>query len=115
MSKLIIEGGKKLEGEIFVHGAKNAVLPILAAALLNAGNNVIYGCPRLKDVHASIEILKHLGCAVSWEGDALIINSQNLTTCCIPDELMREMRSSVIFLGTILARCHKAIISYPGG
>jgi len=115
MSKIIIEGGRKLEGAVRVHGSKNAVLPILAATVLNGGKNVIYDCPKLKDVYASLEILKCLGCNVSWEGNTLIVDSQTISTHYIPENLMREMRSSIIFLGAIIARCRNAIISYPGG
>ena len=115
MSKLVIEGGRKLEGIMRIHGAKNSILPILAATLLNSGKNIIYECPKLKDVYASIKILKHLGCDVEWDGNTIIIDSVNMQQHNIPDNLMREMRSSVIFLGAILARRRKALISYPGG
>ena len=64
MSKLIIDGNKKMEGEIDVQGAKNAVLPILAAAILSDGKNIIHNCPRLSDVEKTIEVLKNLGCRV---------------------------------------------------
>jgi len=115
MSKIIIDGGKNLSGSVRVHGAKNAVLPILAATVLNSGKNVIYDCPKLKDVYSSIEILRCLGCNVNWEGNTVVIDSSRLTTHYIPEILMREMRSSIIFLGAIIARCRKAIISHPGG
>ena len=115
MSKMVIEGGVPLEGSIAIHGAKNAVLPILAATLLNAGKNVIYNCPKLKDVTTSLAILECLGCSVLWEGDALIVDSENLENCIVPEKLMREMRSSAIFLGAILSRCERALISTPGG
>ncbi len=113
--KIIIEGGKRLTGKIYIHGAKNSVLPILAAAVLNGNVNIIYDCPRIKDVHSSLEILKHIGCTVEWEGTSLLIDSSNIRCHHIPECLMREMRSSVIFLGAILSRCRKALISEPGG
>lgn len=115
MSKLVVEGGRKLEGTMRIHGAKNAILPILAATLLNSGKNVINECPRLKDVYASLEILKHLGCDAHWDEDTVVVDSAHMEQHHIPDHLMREMRSSVIFLGAILARRGKALISYPGG
>lgn len=115
MDKLIVEGGKMLEGEAHVHGAKNAVLPILAATVLNSGKNVIHGCPDLKDVRSSINILQHLGCTVHREGDTLTVDSSNVSICEIPEGLMHEMRSSVIFLGAILARFGCAVTSLPGG
>jgi UDP-N-acetylglucosamine 1-carboxyvinyltransferase len=115
MSKIIIEGGQRLEGVVRVQGAKNAVLPILAATVINGGKNIIRDCPRLKDVKSSIEILKGLGCNVTWEGSTIIVDSENISTHHVPESLMREMRSSIMFLGAIVARCRKASISMPGG
>lgn len=115
MDRLVIEGGRPLEGMARVHGAKNAVLPILAATVLNSGVNVIHGCPDLKDVRSSVNILRHLGCSVHREGDALTVDSSGVTNCEISEELMHEMRSSVIFLGAILARFGRAVTSLPGG
>jgi UDP-N-acetylglucosamine 1-carboxyvinyltransferase len=115
MSKLLIEGGQRLSGTIKIHGAKNAVLPIIAATLLNSGKCIIHDCPRLKDVYFSLEILKYIGCIVEWQDDSVFIDSTSISNCHVPEKLMREMRSSVIFLGAILARCGKAVISYPGG
>ena len=115
MSKLLIEGGQRLSGTVKIHGAKNAVLPIIVATLLNRGKCVIHNCPRLKDVFYSLEILKYIGCRVERHGDSVYIDSTNISNCHVPENLMREMRSSVIFLGAILARCGRAVISYPGG
>jgi UDP-N-acetylglucosamine 1-carboxyvinyltransferase len=115
MSHLSIRGGRTLEGELFVQGAKNSVLPILAATLLMREPVVLQGCPRLRDVDASIRILRALGCRADWEQDDLVVDSTGLNRCGIPDLLMREMRSSAIFLGAILARCGQAELSYPGG
>ena len=115
MSQLIIRGGHPLSGEVTVQGAKNSVLPILAATLLNRGETVLRGCPRLRDVEASISILHHLGCQARWERDALVVNTADMERSEISDSLMREMRSSAIFLGAILARCGQADLSYPGG
>jgi UDP-N-acetylglucosamine 1-carboxyvinyltransferase len=110
-----INGGNTLRGTARVHGAKNSVLPIMAASLLARGTTVIDNCPRLSDVGAAIKILAHLGCKITREGERVAINSSSVTRCDIPHELMREMRSSVIFLGAILARCGEAVISTPGG
>ncbi len=115
MSLLLVEGGRTLTGEIAIQGAKNSVLPILAATILNRGETVLRGCPRLRDVDTSIRILQHLGCEAHWEGEALVVDSSGLHNCGISDILMREMRSSAIFLGAILARCGQADLSYPGG
>jgi len=115
MNEIIIEGQRRLEGALAVQGAKNSVLPILAATLLHPGQSVLYGCPRLSDVDASVRILRHLGCRARWEGEALVVDASSLERWDIPEQLMREMRSSVIFLGAILARLGRAELSYPGG
>ena len=115
MSRFVIAGGAKLEGEIVVEGSKNAVLPILAASLLNGGESVIKNCPRLRDVEVMIEILKKIGCSAKMEGDVITVNSSNISETLIPVELAAEMRSSIIFMGPMLARCGKVTISYPGG
>jgi UDP-N-acetylglucosamine 1-carboxyvinyltransferase len=115
MDTYFIEGGRRLYGAVAVHGAKNSVLPILAAALLAAGQSVIHNCPNLSDVSASIAILEHLGCLVTWENDVVTVDARALSRCDVPDNLMREMRSSVIFLGAVLARSGEAHMSCPGG
>lgn len=115
MDTLFICGGNRLEGEISVHGAKNSALPLLAATLLAHGVSEIHNCPRLSDVEASIAILRHLGCRVErWE-NTVTVDATTLTRADIPDTLMREMRSSIVFLGAIIARCGEAILTYPGG
>lgn len=115
MSKLVIQGGNRLSGELCVHGAKNSALPILAATFLCRTASVIHNCPKLSDIDAAINILIHLGCKARWEGSSVIIDSSNVNTWEIPENLMREMRSSVVFLGAIVARMGKAVISAPGG
>ncbi len=115
MSVFEIEGGRRLAGEIDVQGAKNSSLPILAATLLGKGEHVIHNCPRLSDVDAAVEILRYLGCKVTREGNTLIVDSRDVNRWDIPEELMQEMRSSIVFLGAILARMGKAKLSMPGG
>ena len=115
MSRFIIEGGRKMEGEINAQGSKNAVLPILAATILSDGKNMIYNCPKLRDVDMTIEVLKNLGCRAAFSGDCLEVDASNISGYTIPDELMRQMRSSIIFLGAIIARFGRAEISMPGG
>ena len=115
MEKLRVIGGNQLEGSIPVQGAKNSVLPILAASILVEGESLLKNCPDLKDVAAAIEILRHLGCKVTREGKNVFIDSTTMTRSDIPDRLMREMRSSVIFLGAILGRAGEATLSLPGG
>lgn len=115
MNKLVIEGGIALDGDLNVQGAKNAVLPILAAAAMAGGECVIHNCPRLRDVEKTIIILQQLGCVVKREGETVTVDSSQLTGCCIDERLMREMRSSIIFLGAILTACTRAEVGMPGG
>lgn len=115
MGKYIINGGKTLKGDVFISGAKNAVLPILASTILNGGVTVLKNVPIISDTIISIDILKNLGCFVGIQGDKLIIDSSNINNINIPEELVKKMRSSIIFLGSLLARFKNAKISYPGG
>lgn len=115
MSKIIIEGARRLKGEIKIQGAKNSILPILAASLATQSQCVIHGCPRISDVSTTLKILEHLGCAVKFEGDTVVVNAENITKNNIPNLLMREMRSSIIFLGALISSVGSAEISLPGG
>ena len=115
MSEIIVNGGRKLSGQINVQGAKNSVLPILAGTILCDGECIIKNCPNLSDVQTSLKILRQLGCKCNKEDNCLAVNSSSITSYQIPDDLMREMRSSVVFLGGILGRMNKAVISSPGG
>ncbi len=115
MSTYRVIGGSRLHGAVSIHGAKNSVLPILAAAVLGRGVSIIHHCPHIEDVRASIAILRHLGCRVTWEADTVMVDATNLDCGEVPDKLMREMRSSVIFLGAILARTGECVMCYPGG
>jgi UDP-N-acetylglucosamine enolpyruvyl transferase len=114
MSKIIVTGGRRLKGEILIEGAKNSVLPILAATILNRGENVIKNCPMFKDVEVIIEILKTIGCKVKIEEGAVTVDSTTLTSTTVPEGLAAELRSSIILMGPILAREGKVTISYPG-
>ena len=105
MSAIIIRGGRPLSGSLTVQGAKNSVLPILAATLLSGEVCRIRHCPRLRDVETAMEILRHLGCRADWQGRDLLVDAADLTRWDVPDHLMSRMRSSVVFLGAILARC----------
>ncbi len=115
MSSLTVTGGRRLSGEIRLQGAKNSALPILAASILSSGETVIANCPRLTDVEAALEILRHLGCRAEFSDGTVYVDSSSMTGWDIPDSLMRRMRSSVIFLGAILARTGQATLSMPGG
>lgn len=115
MSLWHIAGGNRLEGSTTVQGAKNAVLPIMAASVLAPGETELLNVPELRDVDATIRILRGLGCEVERDGDSVNIDSRYIERAEIPHSLMRELRSSVIFLGALLARCGHAKLSMPGG
>lgn len=115
MERLTIEGLHKLSGSVTIHGAKNSALPVLAATLLADGSSEISNCPALSDVEASAAILRYLGCRVEQQGDCVTVNTAGLCRNDVPDQLMREMRSSIVFLGAISARMGEAHLTFPGG
>ena len=110
-----IGGGKKLSGQISVHGAKNSALPILASTLLIKGESVIHNCPDLSDVRVTLDILKSLGCKVKREKSTVLVDASVVDNNEISEHTMRTMRSSIIFLSTLLSRQGSASIFYPGG
>lgn len=115
MPSYIIEGGKVLEGSLSVSGSKNASLPIIAASILNGGVSKLYNIPNIHDTQITLKILKILGCKVDKKNGKIVIDSSKMTSHEIPDDLMRQMRSSVVLAGAILARFKNAVFSYPGG
>lgn len=115
MSVIQIQGGRPLSGSVRIQGAKNSVLPLLAATLLARGTCVLRNCPGLTDVEHTLAILRSLGCRADREGDTVTVDASAPTGCTVSETLMREMRSSVVFLGPILGRMGRAVISYPGG
>ena len=115
MNALRIRGGRRLIGEWKVHSAKNAVLPIMAAAILTQEKTWLADCPLLSDIAYMGEILEKLGCSVTRKGNALEIDPQGLCSCVMPDALSKKIRSSIFLLGPILARFRKAAVTFPGG
>lgn len=115
MEKFIIEGGERLVGEALVSGAKNSVLPILAATVINGKTSTILNSPNLRDVDIMEQILRSIGCRINRMDNMIHVDSSYLNQVRIPEELVREMRSSIVLLGAMLARCGEVIISYPGG
>lgn len=105
----------RLEGEYPVQGSKNASLPILAASIVCPAVTELEGVPCLDDVDAALRILRHLGCETRQDGHSVYIDSRTVSLSHIPNDLMAEMRSSVIFMGALLARCGEAKLSPPGG
>lgn len=116
MSSIIVQGGHPITGELKIQGSKNAALPILAASILIHGITVIKHCPKITDVFCMIEILKQLGCQISWEeSSTLIIDSSSIEKVRLPLEEAGKMRSSITLLGALLGRKREAFIPYPGG
>ena len=110
-----VHGGSRLEGSCRVQGSKNASLPILAATILTPQRCELLRVPRLTDVDAALRILRRLGCRACRRDGTVAVDSAALSCCAVPHELMAEMRSSVIFMGALLARCGEARLSLPGG
>lgn len=115
MEQYVIEGQTKLRGVLPVHGAKNAALPILAGTLLVPGVCEIHNCPALSDVAAAAAILQSLGCRVQQEPGVVTVDATTMSGTCISEEMMRTMRSSMLFLPAILSRAGSATVCYPGG
>ena len=115
MSELHILGGVPLEGSLSVQGAKNSVLPMLAACLLPHGSVRLTNCPVLSDVSVAAAILRHLGCRVERQGHTITVDASCVSNGRIPEEQMHAMRSSIIFLGPLLARLGEAHVTNPGG
>lgn len=115
MSEILVEGGRPLEGEITVQGSKNAALPMMAACLLQEGTMTLHGCPRITDVFMMEKILQSLGAKTTWEGHSLRIDCSEISRCQIADTYAESMRSSVLLMGSMLARKGCIQITYPGG
>lgn len=114
MVKYCISGGNSLHGTVDILGAKNAILPILAATILNKGSTKLTNCPNLLDVNITLEILRELGCKVEQDVDTIFIDSSDIITTMVPAEQTGKLRSSMVFLGALLARYKEVSISHPG-
>ena len=115
MSKYIINGGNILNGTVNVRGAKNSVLPLLAASILTDEQVILHNCPNITDVANMIKMLQAMGVVVSRENGNIIINSSTLDSFIISPDLAKEVRSSLFLLGPILGRLKQGKASYPGG
>lgn len=115
MSEIEILGGGTLKGELEIQGSKNAVLPMMAAAVLASAVTVIENVPKIQDVFCMMGILDSLGCVCTFETGRLTVNAEHVSGSCIRKEDMEKMRSSVMLLGPLLARKREACIYYPGG
>jgi UDP-N-acetylglucosamine 1-carboxyvinyltransferase len=115
LDKLVIEGGIPLSGTIRIHGAKNAALPILAASVLAEGPVTIRNVPRLLDIDVMLNILRDLGCRTKQANGIVFVDSSAAASSHVPENLMRQMRSSVFLMGPLLARFGEVHIYQPGG
>ncbi|MCC8135846.1 MAG: UDP-N-acetylglucosamine 1-carboxyvinyltransferase [Ruminococcus sp.] len=115
MQKLVVTGGQRLRGELSLQGSKNSALPIMAAALLCGEDCTLKNCPKLTDIYAASRILNCVGCRCLFSDECVVISSENISETAIPEELMREMRSSIIFLGAMLGRTGECTVCCPGG
>lgn len=119
MTQYTVNGGKILRGDVLISGAKNAVLPVLSATLINKGKTRIFNCPDISDVRITTNILKDLGCKVNTikrnHGNIIEIDASKVDTSKIDSNKACRCRSSVTFLGSLTARLHEAEVAYPGG
>lgn len=115
MDSIRIQGGIALQGKVRVQGSKNASLPILAATLLVGDSSFIKNCPRIADVHSMACLLRSMGCAVSWQGTGIVVDSSQVSQGELPGEAVAGMRSSLCLLGALIGRCGQAVMEYPGG
>lgn len=116
MNKIEITGNIPLNGEVCIQGSKNAALPLMAGAILHEGTTVLHNCPRIRDIEYMAEILRELGCLVTWEArHTLKIDAAGLNNCCVSARYATRLRASVILMGSLLGRCKKARLPYPGG
>ncbi|MBU7005633.1 UDP-N-acetylglucosamine 1-carboxyvinyltransferase [Phosphitispora fastidiosa] len=115
MEKFIVIGGKRLKGNVRVSGAKNAILPILAASLLTKGISIIHEVPALLDVQVMKEVLTYLGARIKCDGSTVTVDSSKVGSLEISEDLMRKMRASNLVMGPLLGRFGRVKAAYPGG
>lgn len=115
MEKIIVTGGRKLNGEVRISGAKNAVLPIIVATLLSEGECILHDVPRLADVHIINDVLTSLGAKISFTENTMKSNGTSVNKVEAPVEYIKKMRASVLIMGPLLARFGRAVLSLPGG
>ena len=115
MDAIAIEGGRPLNGEIEIGGAKNAVLPMMAASLLVPGMLRIHNVPRLRDVTTFLDLLHEMGVQGGYENHSLFLDATHVTSQEAPYDHVKKMRASIYVLGPLLARFGRARVSLPGG
>lgn len=115
MTSLVVSGGCRLKGDLWIQGSKNAALPILAAAVLNRGTTRLYHCPKITDVDCMLEILRSLGCHAEWEKGGVRIDASQMEERDISKAYGAKMRSSIFLMGALLSRFGEVSLPYPGG
>ena len=115
MSRIIIEGGRPICGELAIQGSKNAVLPILAASVLVSGESVLHGCPDITDVQETLHLMRLLGCRTEQEADTIRVDATEITSDEVTDKAAANSRTSMMLLGALVGRKKRAVVSYPGG
>ena len=115
MDRLYVTGGARLAGSVRVSGAKNSALKLMAASLLAPGRSVVRNVPRIRDCHVMAEMLEHFGVQVTLRDGIAELDATSVDAVEAPDELVRQMRASIVVLGPLLARCGRAQVSMPGG
>lgn len=115
MDSIHIHGGVCLQGKVRIQGSKNAALPVLAATILTKGINLIHNCPKIADVYLMLELLRSLGCVVSWEEDGVRVDARNAAPNKMPVSAIKGMRSSLCLLGALLGEAGEVAMEYPGG
>ncbi|MCH8933714.1 MAG: UDP-N-acetylglucosamine 1-carboxyvinyltransferase, partial [Nitrospinae bacterium] len=116
MDRIIVEGGHRLQGQVTISGAKNAVLPVLAATLLTAGRNEIHNVPGVRDVTTMLHLVQELGAVGDHiKGDRVTLDTAGVNNPVAPYDLVSTMRASCLVLGPLLARLGEAKVSLPGG
>lgn len=115
MEGFAVRGGERIQGEMTIGAAKNAVLPIMAASVLADSPSLIAGCPRIADVESMRGILGCLGCPSEWNESGLTVSGDHLARGEMPEQLSKRVRSSIFLLGPILGRLRRAEVVYPGG
>ena len=115
MDKIIVEGGRRLKGQVRISGAKNAALPILVSSLLTEGLNTYSNVPDLKDIASIKELLSNLGARAETQGSTVFVDTGRILSYEAPYDVVRKMRASILVLGPMVARLQKARVSLPGG
>lgn len=115
MAYIVVKKSEPLKGTVKINGAKNAVLPIIAATLLVDGVSTIRSVPNLRDVNVMSDLLRYLGAKVQYDGETLVVDTTDIKETEAPYHLVNKMRASFLVMGSLLGRFKKAKISMPGG